>query len=276
MADLSYYQLLGVKEDATFDEIKKAYRRAARANHPDSGQPGAGALFPIIQEAWDTLGNESKRAEYDRKRSAPRLQQQSYRNPSPAPRPEPQMRYPSASEEAERARRQASQNDQQRLDREFQEARERERMQEASEAPPWPQQDQRPIGERLKDAPRKTLIMLGISAFLWLVWAALCSFIVAGIGRDGVVFALFAFFLTLGLTFLLVRFSRNLAPVYAFIFSAIVLPLPVAGLVTTGFSSTSWIFVVEIIGMATAFGDYFLRRPFTDLLAVRPRQRSAA
>ena len=58
-----YYSTLGVGRDASLDEIKRAYRRAASQHHPDKG--GSKEQFQKIQEAYDTLGDEQKRAQYD-------------------------------------------------------------------------------------------------------------------------------------------------------------------------------------------------------------------
>ncbi len=62
-----YYEVLGVERDATADEIKKAYRKLAMLHHPDKNPGGAAAeaLFKEVAEAYDTLGDESKRASYD-------------------------------------------------------------------------------------------------------------------------------------------------------------------------------------------------------------------
>jgi molecular chaperone DnaJ len=62
-----YYKALGVGKDATQDEIKKAYRKLARKHHPDlnAGNKQSEEKFKVISEAYDVLGDEKKRAEYD-------------------------------------------------------------------------------------------------------------------------------------------------------------------------------------------------------------------
>lgn len=63
-----YYGVLGVKKDATAEEIKKAYRRLARKHHPDvnPGDKSAEDKFKKITEANDVLTDEKKRKIYDR------------------------------------------------------------------------------------------------------------------------------------------------------------------------------------------------------------------
>jgi DnaJ-class molecular chaperone len=65
----THYSTLGVAENATEDEIKKAYRKLASANHPDKG--GDTEKFKTIQTAYDVIGNKEKRAEYDDMRKNP-------------------------------------------------------------------------------------------------------------------------------------------------------------------------------------------------------------
>lgn len=60
-----YYQILGVDRSATQDEIKKAYRRLALKYHPDKGERGSEQRFKEVNEAYQVLGNESKRRQYD-------------------------------------------------------------------------------------------------------------------------------------------------------------------------------------------------------------------
>src|SRR5947209_5790153 len=63
-----YYEVLGVKKDASEEEIRKAYRKLARQHHPDRnpGDKQAAARFKEVQEAYDVLGDKDKRAQYDR------------------------------------------------------------------------------------------------------------------------------------------------------------------------------------------------------------------
>jgi molecular chaperone DnaJ len=67
MAKDDFYGTLGVPRDAKEKDIKKAYRRLARKNHPDvnPGDKGAEERFKRIQEAYDVLSNSKKRAIYD-------------------------------------------------------------------------------------------------------------------------------------------------------------------------------------------------------------------
>jgi molecular chaperone DnaJ len=59
----NFYSILGVNENATQDEIKKVYRKLAVEHHPDKG--GSEDTFKKISEAYDTLGDQGKRAQYD-------------------------------------------------------------------------------------------------------------------------------------------------------------------------------------------------------------------
>ena len=59
-----YYDLLGVKKNATNDELKKAYRKKALKEHPDKG--GDPEKFKDISKAYETLSDPQKRAAYDK------------------------------------------------------------------------------------------------------------------------------------------------------------------------------------------------------------------
>ncbi len=61
-----YYEVLGVKKDASKDDIKKAYRKLAQKYHPDrNSDDGAEDKFKEISKAYDTLYDDQKRAAYD-------------------------------------------------------------------------------------------------------------------------------------------------------------------------------------------------------------------
>ncbi len=59
----NYYEILGVPEDASHDQIKKAFKDIAKKEHPDRG--GNEAVFKEANEAYDTLKDTKKRQEYD-------------------------------------------------------------------------------------------------------------------------------------------------------------------------------------------------------------------
>src|SRR3954469_3382875 len=69
-AQKDFYAELGVKKDATNAEIKKAYRKLARANHPDSnpGDTAKHEKFKAVAEAYDVVGDAEKRTKYDEMR----------------------------------------------------------------------------------------------------------------------------------------------------------------------------------------------------------------
>jgi len=64
---MDYYQALGVKRDASADDIRKAYRKLARKHHPDlnPGDKSAEDRFKKVQEAYDVLSEPKKKQMYD-------------------------------------------------------------------------------------------------------------------------------------------------------------------------------------------------------------------
>lgn len=67
-----FYKVLGLTAAATADEIKKAYRKLAKELHPDANPDNQKAeeRFKAVSEAYDVLGNEESRREYDQVRAA--------------------------------------------------------------------------------------------------------------------------------------------------------------------------------------------------------------
>jgi len=84
MAD-DFYKTLGVSKSASADEIRKAYRKLARVNHPDAkpNDSKAADRFKQIQEAYDVLNDAEKRKQYDQ--FGPDFQQMGRGGPGPGP-----------------------------------------------------------------------------------------------------------------------------------------------------------------------------------------------
>jgi hypothetical protein len=79
MAVMNRYDVLGIRDDATPEEVKKAYRKLAAKTHPDRNGEDMTPLFRSVQDAYETLSNPLKRAAYDRE-----LNQASVPQPEPA------------------------------------------------------------------------------------------------------------------------------------------------------------------------------------------------
>ena len=81
-------QILGVTSAATPDEVRSAYRRLAKEYHPDHFEGDSG-VFRQIQEAYATLGNSQRRAEYEQslRRSSVKLRRMEFSGTYPKPEP---------------------------------------------------------------------------------------------------------------------------------------------------------------------------------------------
>ena len=65
-ADQDFYQVLGVPRNASQDDIQRAYRKLARAHHPDINKdPGAEDRFKDVSEAYSVLSDPATRRRYD-------------------------------------------------------------------------------------------------------------------------------------------------------------------------------------------------------------------
>lgn len=62
---MDFYKLLGVSKDASYEEIKKAFRKKAKKYHPDINKEGE-EIFKLLAKAYETLSDPKKRKEYDK------------------------------------------------------------------------------------------------------------------------------------------------------------------------------------------------------------------
>jgi DnaJ-class molecular chaperone len=69
----SFYKILGVSENALKDDIKKAYRKLSLQHHPDrnNNSEESKKIFQKISQAYETLGDDSKREEYNQIQTNP-------------------------------------------------------------------------------------------------------------------------------------------------------------------------------------------------------------
>lgn len=68
---MDYYKILGIEENASEGEIRRAYRRAVRVSHPDYSGERDASRFREIQEAYEILSDPVMRASYDQDRGEP-------------------------------------------------------------------------------------------------------------------------------------------------------------------------------------------------------------
>ena len=81
----SHYEVLGVAVTATAEEVRAAYRRAARDHHPDAG--GDPRRMRDVNAAWHVLRDPGRRAAYDRQLTAPPVVQNTVPSPATSRKP---------------------------------------------------------------------------------------------------------------------------------------------------------------------------------------------
>ena len=63
---MTHYEVLGISRDASTSQVRTAFRRLARAHHPDTSASGSAESLAPINEAWRVLGDPALRRAYDR------------------------------------------------------------------------------------------------------------------------------------------------------------------------------------------------------------------
>ncbi|MET4144089.1 J domain-containing protein [Arthrobacter sp. UYCo732] len=91
---MNRYDVLGLKADATQDEVKKAYRKLAAKTHPDVAGAVMAPLFMSVQDAYETLSNPAKRAAYDRELGCPHRETAPSEPAAPEPPRQPRHEAP--------------------------------------------------------------------------------------------------------------------------------------------------------------------------------------
>ena len=89
MTQPTHYDILGVRKNASKEEIKKAFRECSKHYHPDANpSPNAALMFRMVAEAKDILLDDGKRREYDES-----LEPGSYEKPGSGARPKREYRH---------------------------------------------------------------------------------------------------------------------------------------------------------------------------------------
>ena len=92
---MTHYEVLGISRDAPTSQIRTAFRRLARAHHPDTSVTGSAESLAPINEAWRVLGDPVLRIAYDRSLAiADRQPAAEHWAPSPTLTPPPESSFP--------------------------------------------------------------------------------------------------------------------------------------------------------------------------------------
>ena len=92
-AQPNFYELLGISQHATTDEIRVAWRETARRLHPDTAGDGSSDAFLAARQAYETLSDAKARRQYDVEQLAVRLRASTNARYTPPPSPPPADRH---------------------------------------------------------------------------------------------------------------------------------------------------------------------------------------
>ncbi|MEP7201044.1 MAG: DnaJ domain-containing protein [Ilumatobacteraceae bacterium] len=96
---MTHYEVLGIDRTASTSQVRAAFRRQARAHHPDTSRSGSAESLTPVNEAWRVLGDPALRRAYDRSLDAPDQPSSAPESgpewsPAPVPTSPPESSFP--------------------------------------------------------------------------------------------------------------------------------------------------------------------------------------